>query len=57
MLPVVKNILGSLKENPRKIYVVYLNPLHKEIFLSAGFKEEYYFKKMEYLELSILSNQ
>jgi hypothetical protein len=44
-----------LKEYPREIYVVYINPLHKEIFLSAGFVEEYYLMKMEYLELSILS--
>jgi hypothetical protein len=55
MLRVVKNILRSLKEYPREIYVVYINPLHKEIFLSAGFVEEYYLLKMEYLELSILS--
>ena len=57
MLQVVKNILKSLKENPRHIFIVYLNPLHKEIFLSAGFEEEYYLKKLKYLELSILSNE
>ena len=56
MVKVAKNILASLKENPRKIYIVYVNPLHKEIFQSAGFQEEYYLKKMEYIELSILSN-
>ncbi|MGN6542574.1 MAG: class I SAM-dependent methyltransferase [Ginsengibacter sp.] len=57
MLQVVKNILASLKNDERKIYVVYVNPLHKEIFLSAGFEEEYYFKKMEYLEFVILVKQ
>jgi SAM-dependent methyltransferase len=57
MLQVVKNILSSLKKNPRKIYVVYVNPLHKEILLSAGFEEEYFFKKMEYLEFVILSKE
>src|SRR6185437_410470 len=55
MLQVVKNILYSLRQNPRKVYVIYVNPLHKEIFLSAGFEEEYYLKKMEYLEFIILS--
>ncbi len=55
MLQVVKNILLSLKNNPRKIYVVYLNPLYKEMFLSAGFEEEYFVKKMEFLEFCILS--
>jgi len=56
MLAVAKNMLASLKENQRKIYIVYVNPLHKEIFQSAGFQEEYYLKKMKYIELSILSN-
>ncbi|RNI34211.1 class I SAM-dependent methyltransferase [Hanamia caeni] len=55
LLKVVKNILDSIKKFPRKIYVIYLNPVHKEVFLSAGFEEEYFFKKMEYLEFCILS--
>lgn len=55
MLKVVKNILASLKQNKRKIYIMYANPVHKKIFLSAGFEEEYYLKKLQYLELSILS--
>ena len=57
MLEVVKNILTSLKKKSRKIYIMYVNPVHKEIFLSAGFEEEYYLKKLQYLELSILSNE
>lgn len=57
MLKVVKNILSSLREKERKIYIVYANPIHKEIFLSAGFEEEYYFKKLQYLELSVLSKK
>jgi predicted RNA methylase len=57
MLKVVKNLLFSLKQNPRKAFIVYVNPLHKEIFESAGFEEEYYLRKMEYIELSILSNE
>jgi len=57
MLKVVKNILSSLKEKERKIYIMYANPVHKEIFLSAGFEEEYYLKKLQYLELSILSKE
>ncbi len=57
MLKVVKNILSSFKENERKIYIMYANPVHKETFLSAGFEEEYYYKKLQYLELSILSKE
>ena len=54
VLEVVKNIMKSLKNYPRKVYVVYLNPLHQEIFESAGFYEDYYLIKLEYLELSIM---
>lgn len=57
MLEVIKNILASLKEKSRKVYVMYVNPVHKEIFLSAGFVEEYYERKMHYLEVSIFSHQ
>ena len=57
MLKVVKKILFSQKQNPRKIYIIYVNPLHKEIFLSAGFEEEYFLKKMKFLEFSILSKE
>jgi SAM-dependent methyltransferase len=57
MVKVVKNILLSVKENPRKIFVIYINPVHKEIFLSAGFDEEWHFRRMEYLEFSILSKE
>ena len=54
MLAVVKNILRSLKENPREVYVVYLNPVNKEIFLSAGFEQIFYLQKLKYIEASIL---
>lgn len=57
MLRVVKNILQSVRQHPRKIYVVYMNPVEKEIFLSAGFEEEFYIQKLTYLEMSILSLQ
>lgn len=54
MLAVVKNILASLKENPREVYVVYLNPVHKEIFLSAGFEQIYHLQKLKYIEASVM---
>ena len=54
MLTVVKNILASLKENPREVFVVYLNPIHKEIFMSAGFEQIYHLEKLKYIEASIL---
>jgi SAM-dependent methyltransferase len=57
MSAVVNNIFTSLKKNPRKISIIYVNPLHKELFLKAGYKETWYSKKMKYLEASILENK
>lgn len=54
MSAVVKNIFTSLKNNARNITIIYVNPLHKEIFLKAGYKETWYSKKMKYLEVSVL---
>ncbi len=56
MSGVVNNIRHSLKSYPRKISIVYVNPLHKELFINTGFKETYYSKKMKYLEVLILCN-
>ena len=57
MSAVVNNIFTSLQNNPNKIKIIYVNPLHKELFLKAGFKEIWYSKKMKYLEASILENK
>ena len=54
MAQVVRNILESLSRHPRSLFVVYLNPQHKILFLKAGFKEAYYIKKMNFVEASIL---
>jgi SAM-dependent methyltransferase len=57
MSGVVKNILKSLKKHPRNITIIYVNPMHKELFLKAGFTETWYTKKKKYLEASILQNK
>ncbi|MBP6431004.1 MAG: class I SAM-dependent methyltransferase [Ferruginibacter sp.] len=54
MSGVVENILISLEETPRSLFVIYVNPLNKELFLSQDFVEIYHTKKMKYLEASIL---
>ncbi len=54
MSAVVNNIFTSLQSNPRKMNIIYVNPLHKELFLKAGFTETWHSKKMKYLEASIL---
>ena len=53
MLAVTKNILQSLKDHPRESYVVYLNPLHKEIFMSAGFEQIFHYEKLKYIQATI----
>lgn len=54
MSAVVNNICSSLQNNPRKISIIYVNPLHKELFLKAGFTEIWHSKKMKYIEAVIL---
>ncbi|MEO6731624.1 MAG: class I SAM-dependent methyltransferase [Ferruginibacter sp.] len=54
MSAVAKNILTSYKNNPRNIYIVYLNPLYKKEFLETGFEEIFYTCKMKYMEAVIL---
>lgn len=54
MSAVVNNIFSSLQNKPRKISIIYVNPLHKELFLKAGFTETWHSKKMKYIEAVIL---
>jgi 16S rRNA G966 N2-methylase RsmD len=56
MKQVVDNIGESLQEFPRKMAVVYANPLYKKIFIEIGFKEIYHSVTMHYLEVSVLKN-
>jgi len=55
MSGVIENILQSLKDHPRNIAVVYINPLFKNLFIEAGFTEIYHTTKLKYMELSIFS--
>lgn len=54
---VALNIDKSLKKHPRKLTLMYANPLHKERFLEHGFLETAYIKKLRYLEMSIMERQ
>lgn len=57
MISVVENILQSYSLNKRAIYIIYANPIHKKAFTEAGFREKFYLKKMQFLEVSILIKQ
>ncbi|MEO7046162.1 MAG: class I SAM-dependent methyltransferase [Ferruginibacter sp.] len=53
MSGVINNINKSLKRNPRKITVIYLNPLQKHLILKSDFKEIFHTKNLHYLEGAI----
>ncbi len=55
MSGVVNNLMESLREHPRTMTILYVNPLHKQFFIKAGFKEGWYSKKMKYLEAVMLT--
>ena len=55
MQNVITNIKESLKQNPRKIYCIYLNPKYKTVFEENGFKVFYTEKNKRYLEGIIYS--
>ncbi len=54
MEKVIDNMLFSKKECSRPMYVIYLNPVLKNLYIDAGFIEKYHHKKMEYVEGVIL---
>ncbi len=47
---VIDNIKESVKQNPRKVYCIYLNPKYKAVFEENGFKVFYIEKNKRYLE-------
>lgn len=55
MSGVVENIEMSLKRAPRKITVIYANPLQKHLFLEQDYKQVFHQKKLNYLEAVILT--
>ena len=55
MQGVISNIEKSIRLYKRTLYIVYINPLHKDLFLQHGYCEIFHTKKMKYLEASILA--
>lgn len=54
---VIQLIDESLKRAPRKLYVVYMTPVHKEVFLKKGYKVSAAFNPRKYLEAVILTKK
>jgi SAM-dependent methyltransferase len=51
--PVLQNIKESVKNYPREIYCIYLNPIYNEAFKQSGFKLVREIKTKRYLEAVI----
>lgn len=56
MSGVIENIRQSFGEAPRKITVIYANPMYKDLFLAEGFTKTFATQKMNYLEAAIYEN-
>ena len=48
MSGVMENIQISLENNPRKITIIYVNPLEKHLLLEYDYKEIFHFQNMKY---------
>lgn len=57
MRQVIKQIKKSQQLNPRRIKILYANPVCKFLFLEEGFFETFHLKKMEYLEGCVLEQR
>lgn len=53
MSGVARNIADSFESNPRKITLVYVNPVCFAELTDIGFKSVYHYKKMKYIEVII----
>jgi hypothetical protein len=54
MEPLAIRTAEHLKKFPRRLWLLYANPVHKSCWIAVGFKEVKHFKKMRYLEGSVL---
>ncbi|MFM2359786.1 MAG: hypothetical protein RLY16_1779 [Bacteroidota bacterium] len=54
---VAAQIEASYQRMPRKIFIIYINPLHRKIFEKSGWTEEHYYLEHTYFEYSIFSKK
>ncbi len=55
MSGVLQNIEVSLEDHPREMTIIYLNPMHKHLFLEQNYKEVYHYIKLTYMEAVVLT--
>jgi anti-anti-sigma regulatory factor len=51
---VVQQIIKSLRRAKRDLFIIYISPVDKQLFLDAGFTEACSFKRFNYIEVSVL---
>lgn len=56
MEKVIARIRESLRRNPRKVQIIYVNPLYGYLFTGNGFSENYHLRNGRHLEVSVFSN-
>lgn len=57
MADFMKQVQRTLHHNPRKIKILYANPVCRKQLLDAGFNEIFNFRKLTYLEGSVFINR
>lgn len=50
----VQRVMESILQQPREMYVLYSNPLYKDVWEAAGFECIFHSQKMHYLEGAVL---
>ena len=55
MSGVLENIEISLEKVPRKMTIIYANPLQKHLFLESGYQQIFHRKKLTYLEAIVFT--
>ncbi|HTE28238.1 class I SAM-dependent methyltransferase [Flavitalea sp.] len=54
MAEVIDNIMESYQRSPRKIFVVYINDVYKDLFFDKNFRQIYHIQKLTYLQGTML---
>lgn len=57
MSGVLQNIERSLQKFPRRMTIIYLNPIHKNLLLDHGYERAFYVQKLKYLEGAVYTKQ
>ena len=54
MTEVAENIMQSYERCPRRIFVIYINDVYKNIFLAKGFRQLFHVQKLTYQQGTVL---